>query len=52
MSSQISSDKLKARHFHSTKQIINDVSAINDGREFGRSVSDVYPKELRLQVKY
>ena len=36
MPSLISSDKIKARHFHSRKRFIVDLCAINDGRGFGR----------------
>ena len=52
MSSLISSDKVKARHFHSAKHFIDDLSAINDGGEFGRSVCDIYPKEIELKVEH
>ena len=48
----VSSDKLDAKHFHSAKYFIDDVSTINDGGEFGRSICDIYPKEFRLKVKY
>ena len=34
ISSQISSDKVKARHFHSTKRFIHDLCALNHGGEF------------------
>ena len=51
MSSLISSDKIKARHFHSRKRFIDDLYAINDGGEFERSVCEIYPKELELKVK-
>ena len=52
MPSLTSSDKMKARHFHSTKCFIDDLCAINDGGEFGGSICDIYPKELELKVKY
>ena len=51
MSSPISSDKIKARHFHSRKRFIDDLYAINGGGEFERSVCEIYPKELELKVK-
>ena len=35
-SSLISSDKVKPKHFYSTKLFIDHLSAINDGAEFGR----------------
>ena len=52
MSSLISSDKTKAKYFHSRKRFIDDHCAINDGREFGRFVCDIYPKELELTVEH
>ena len=33
ISSLISSDKIKAKHFHSAKSLIDDPCAINDGEE-------------------
>ena len=47
----ISSNKVKARHFHSTKRFIDDLCAINDGGEFGRSHNEIYPEELDLKVE-
>ena len=47
----ISSDKVKARHFHSTKRFIDDLCALNDGGEFGKSFLDIYPSELELKVE-
>ena len=47
MSSLISSDNIKARHFHSTKHFIDDLCAITDGREFERSICEIYPKNIR-----
>ena len=38
MSKIISSDKIKARHFHWTKHLIDDLCTINDGGEFGISL--------------
>ena len=52
MSSLISCDKIKARHFHSTKRFIDDLCAINDSGEFGRSICEIYPKELELTVEH
>ena len=37
MPSLIYSDKIKARHFNSTKHFIDHLYAINEGREFGIS---------------
>ena len=31
------SDEIEAKHFHSTKHLIDDLYAINDEREFGRA---------------
>ena len=50
MTDLISSDKVKARHFHSTKRFIDDLCALNDGGEFGRVHKDIYPNELVLKV--
>ena len=52
MSSLISSDKIKARHFHSLKRFIDDLCAINDGGEFERSICNIYPKELGLKFEH
>ena len=51
MPSLIYSDKIKARHFHSTKHLIGDLYAINDGREFGRSINVIYAKELKVKMR-
>ena len=47
----IYSDKIKARDFYSTRYLIDNVYAINDGREFGRSIYVTYPKELEIKVE-
>ena len=52
MPSPISSDKIKARHSHSIKRFIDDLCAINDGGEFGRSICEIYSKELKLKVEH
>ena len=52
MKSLISSDKVKARHFHCTKRFIDDLCAINDGGEFGKACLEIYPKELELKVEH
>ena len=44
----ISSDKIKARHFHSTKRFIDDLCALNDGGELGRSICDIFLMKLEL----
>ena len=51
MPSLIYSNKIKARHFHSTNHLIDDLYAINDGREFGRSIYVMYLKELGVKVE-
>ena len=51
MSSLISPDKIKVRHFHRTKRFIDDLCAIIDEGEFGSSVCDICSKELELKVK-
>ena len=52
MTDLISSDKVKARHFHSTKRFIDDLCALNDGGEFGKVHKDIYPNELELKVEH
>ena len=52
MSDLITTDKVKARHFHSTKRFIDDLCALNDGGEFGRVYKDIYPNELDLKVEH
>ncbi len=48
----ITSDKVKARHFHSTKRFIDDLCAINDGDVFGENHKNIYPGELELKVEH
>ena len=50
--SLISSDKIKARHFHSKEGFIDDLCSINDTREFGRSICEKYVTELELKVEH
>ena len=52
MSSLISSDIIKSSDFHSTKGFIHDLRLLHDGRKFARSISDIYPEELELDVAY
>ena len=52
ISDLISTNKVKARHFLSTKRFIDDLCAINDGGEFGRSYQLIYPDELELKVEH
>ena len=52
ISSLISSDRVRARHFHAIKRFIDDLIAINDGNEFGKTFKDIYPEELELKVEH
>lgn len=45
-------DKVKARHFHSTKYCIDDLCAINDGNGSGKSSSEMYPTGLELKIEH
>ena len=46
------SDKTKAKTFPLNKGLLDDLCAINDVAEFGRSICDIYPKELEPKVKH
>ena len=46
MSELISDDKTKARHFHATKPLIDDLGILNDGDVFNDVYKDIYPTEL------
>ena len=48
----IYTDKVKARHFHGTHRFIDDLFAANDGGEFGRVYSEIYPEELELKLEH
>ena len=48
----IITDKVKARHFHSTSRFIDDLCAINDGNLFGTVYRDIYPEELELILEH
>ena len=52
ISDLISTDKVKARRFLSTKRFIDDLCALNDGGEFGRVHQFIYPDELELKVEH
>ena len=52
ISSLMSVDPVKARHFHSTRRFIDDLIAMNDGGEFGRVYRDIYPEELELKQEH
>ncbi len=52
MSKLIEEDKVKARHFHSTKRFIDDLCAINDGNLFQSVYGEIYPDELELKIEH
>ena len=52
MNELIGSDKVKARHFHSTKRFIDDLCALNDGNLFDQVYRDIYPDELELKQEH
>ena len=52
ISNLMRTNKVEARHFHSTKRFIDDLCAINDGGLFGRVYRDIYPGELELKVEH
>ena len=41
-------DLIKARKLGNIFRFIYDLNSINDGGEFGRSFSKIYPEELQL----
>ena len=45
-------DKIKRKHFHTTKSITDDLCAINDGGEFEKSICEIFPEELRHKVEH
>ena len=51
MSEPISNDKVKARHFHSTKCFIDDLGTLNDEGAFS-VYRDIYPPELQLKFEH
>ena len=52
ISSLISSDKIKAGPSHLTKRFINDLYVINHVGEFGRYISQIYPKGIEIKVEH
>ena len=44
--------KIRSRHFHACRRFIDDLCAMNDGGEFGRSFSQIYPEELELKEEH
>ena len=49
MTRLISNNKIKARHFHSTKRFTDDLCAISRDGKFGCTNSEIYSKELELK---
>ena len=45
-------NKLRVRRSHSTFRFIDDLSALNDGSEFGKVFLEIYPTELELKVEH
>ena len=52
MAELISNNKVKAQHFHSTNRFIDNLCAINDGIVFGSTQTEIYPKELKIEVEH
>ena len=52
MTDLILEDKIKARHFHSTRRFIENLCVINDGDCFGRVYKNIYPEELELKLEH
>ena len=52
MTDLISSNRVKERHFHSTKRFIDDLCAINHGNLFGEIQREIYPEELELKLEH
>ena len=48
----ISSDKTKEMHFYSSKSFMDDLCAVNNGRELERYFCDIYPKELEFKIEH
>ena len=52
MTNLISTDKVRTRHFHSTKSFIDDLCALNDRTLFEKVHGDIYPKELEFKKEH
>ena len=52
ISNLISTDRIKARHFHSTKRFIDDLCTMNDGGIFETIYREIYPPELDLKIEH
>jgi hypothetical protein len=48
----IKEDRVKAKHFHAVFRFIDDLCSMNDGGEFGKVFTDIYPDELQLKVEH
>ena len=51
ITSLISSDKIRARYFHSAMHFTDNRCLINDGGEFERSICNIYP-EFELKIEH
>ena len=45
-------NKIVARKFHSTNRFVDDLCALNDGGEFGKSHKKIYSKEMELKPEH
>ena len=47
-----SQDTLRGYKYHGVMRFIDDLCAINDGGDFGKSFLEIYPPELELKVEH
>ena len=47
-----SQKNIRSYKYHSMNRFIDDLLAINDGGEFGKSFKEIYPPELELKVEH
>ena len=45
-------NKIIARKYHSTNRFVDDLCALNDGGEFGKSHKKIYSKEMELKPEH
>ena len=45
-------NKIRAKKFHATSRFIDDLCALNDGGEFGKSSKEIYSKEMELKKEH